>query len=170
MRGRHRVVWLVPGVLVTLGLVFALAVVGTVRQVRANHGDRGPVGSDDEAAFGWLAERVGAGERVLNFPYDGSGWMYPDAGLNPVFGMRLYAWDEPAFQPRWRLLRGVDRIGVDPEIARVAEALGVRYVYWGGDPWRRAPKDLTLEKLETARGLRLVFASGKVRIFEIVPR
>jgi len=65
--------------------------------------------------------------------------MYPDAGVNPILGMRLYAWDEPVFDTRWALVRGADRIGVDPDVTRTADDLDVRYVFWGGDFWPMAP-------------------------------
>lgn len=171
--GRSAATAAVLGVLAVLLVVPAIG--GTVRGLREVTGDVG-VDRHDEAAYRWMAERTGPTQRVLNYHYDGSSWMYPDVGLNPVLGMRLFTWDAPVFASRWALERTADQIGVDPQATRTARELNVRYVFWGGHFWvaggplwnSSSGRLMTLERLERAPGLREVFRSGDVRVFEVV--
>lgn len=119
------------------GLVVALlgngAYVGrNVDRLDDRYGDGPAVSSGERAAFAWLAERVGPGERVMNGRLDGTCWMYALAGVRPV------EWKfsgSPKGTPARVLTRHLDELGEggswDPLVRSALAELNVRYVLVG---------------------------------------
>jgi hypothetical protein len=109
---------------------------------------------------------------VLNDTRDGSAWMYVDTGgaALPVFaGNAIPDWSElPGWQDRVALLRGIADVGSDPELLDAARRWAVRYVVVGERTIGGGQRRLDAAALESAAGLRLVFAQGGARVYEIV--
>ncbi len=131
------------------------------------------VGADDRAAYAWLADHVGLGERVLNQHRDGSVWAY-DATRGrvlPVFGPKPSGGyeAEPMFAGPLRLRDGVGQLATDPSLRAEAEALHVRYVLVGSGTYSDAPALLDLAAMRASSAFREVFRSGDAHVLEIVP-
>ena len=157
-----------------LALVFTAIGVGAMLIVRtAQTGDaafaRAMVTNDQVAAFRWLAAHSKPGERVLNDPRDGSVWMFQATGgaLNPLFGLKQDWATDPAWIGRTYLQAQVAYAATDQLVRAEAAAWHVRYVLVdpavipGGKP------ALKVAAIESAPGLREVFSSGPVRVYEV---
>ncbi|WP_337060070.1 DUF6541 family protein [Kineococcus sp. G2] len=151
-----------------------------VRALREKHADPvyQRVSPDDLAAAAFLAERVGPGERVLNNGNDGSTWGYvrhgvPVLATTPIGSPRA---------PRVReLLRSFREFPTDARVRELVRELGVRWVVVDADaPWLplggadaafygsdsyTVPPGLT--GLDEVPGLRPVFRSGTVTVYEV---
>jgi hypothetical protein len=125
----------------------------------------------DREAFAWLAERTRPGERVLNDPRDGSVWAYAltDGRVAPVFGPKpLYGWEHyPDWSDRLALLDRAASIPSLPQLTRLAEQWGVRYVLVGERPFDPPHRNVDLQALLGAPGVTEVFRSGDARVFQV---
>ncbi len=157
-----------------VALVFTAIGVGAMLIIRtAQTGDaafaRAMVTNDQVAAFRWLAAHSNPGERVLNDPRDGSVWMFQATGgaLDPLFGLKQDWATDPAWIGRTYLQAQVADAATDPLVRAEAAAWHVRYVLVdpaiipGGKP------ALRVAAIESAPGLREVFSSGPVRVYEV---
>ncbi len=136
--------------------------------VRGAYQDASVVSADDVAAYRWMAERLGAAERVLGDPAQGTGWMYPEAGAVPVFGEKGLDWTSSRWAGRWRLLEEAHLIGSDPDVTRLADAWDVRFVIAGSGWLVNHERTVDLEELKDAPGLREAYRSGPVVVYERV--
>lgn len=128
-------------------------------------------GTDQRAAFAWLAGHTRPGERVLNQFIDGSGWMETLAGVAPVFPVN--PWTPPldpqsVWGDRWYLLTHAAQIGTDPRAARAARTWNVRYVYVNNETFGHLKPRLSVSALAKNDAYRAVWTSGPATIFEIV--
>jgi D-galactosaminyltransferase len=156
----------------------ALAIVGTfvcamlvVRTVQTGDAAfaRAMVTSDQIAAFRWLSTHSAPGDRVLNDPRAGSVWVYQATGgaLVPVFGPKHNWSTDPAWAGREYLQAHVADAATDPRVRAEAATWHVRYVIVepavvsGGTP------ALDVAAILSSPGLREVFRSGAVRIYQL---
>ncbi|MGH3910376.1 MAG: DUF6541 family protein [Pseudonocardiaceae bacterium] len=123
--------------------------------------------SDAEAeAFPVLEGLVRPGERVMNDRYDGSGWMYAMAGVQPVaahFG-EMSVGDGPML-----LARAFDEYDTDPAVRAAVADLNVHWVmvapgFIRGDQMQRQPG---LDHLEQVSALQLVYDQAGVQIYAL---
>lgn len=135
------------------------------------------IGVEDVEAYKWLAQQPDARDTViLNNLDQGTGWMYPVAGLKPLFPFyRANDFSARQTDLHWN----VAEIGSDPEIDQIVRDLNIRYVidappsYW---PFQQGPPrpeegifgDPYLQLRESgAPGLREIYRQGNVTIFEV---
>jgi hypothetical protein len=130
----------------------------------------GTVAPNDRAAFAVLKELTGD-RPVLNDPNDGSAWMWPLAGIRPVFGAALTTPVTPPL-PRDRQLL-IDRLNCldsDQEVRDAIAGLGVRYVYSSATTIVGPPtENLGFLDLSEVRSLRLVYELEGAAVYEIDP-
>jgi hypothetical protein len=126
----------------------------------------------DRAAFGWLADHVGPDERVLNDDQDGSLWSYDASrgAVMPVFGVRPAGGfvTHPEWDARLHLRETVQDIAVDAKTRQEARDWSVRYVLLGERRFGDADDAMDRAAIASSAGLRLVFAEGDARVYEIV--
>ncbi len=159
---------------VAVALAATTLCVGTMLIVRTvQTGDaafaRAMVTNDQVAAFSWLAAHSKPGERVLNDPRDGSVWMYQATGgaVIPLFDLKHNWATDPAWNGRVYLQAKVADAATDLFVRVEAAAWHVRYVLVdpavvpGGKP------ALKVAAIESTPGLREVFSSGAVRVYEV---
>ena len=159
---------------VAVALAATTLCVGTMLIVRTvQTGDaafaRAMVTNDQAAAFSWLAAHSKPGERVLNDPRDGSVWMYQATGgaVIPLFDLKHNWATDPAWNGRVYLQAKVADAATDLFVRVEAAAWHVRYVLVdpavvpGGKP------ALKVAAIESTPGLREVFSSGAVRVYEV---
>ncbi|MEI7778429.1 MAG: DUF6541 family protein [Actinomycetes bacterium] len=159
---------------VAVALAATTLCVGTMLIVRTvQTGDaafaRAMVTNDQAAAFSWLAAHSKPGERVLNDPRDGSVWMYQATGgaVIPLFDLKHNWATDPAWNGRVYLQAEVADAANDLFVRVEAAAWHVRYVLVdpavvpGGKP------ALKVAAIESTPGLREVFSSGAVRVYEV---
>jgi hypothetical protein len=92
------------------------------------HDTRGTVTRGELAAFAELGRLVGPGERVMNDRGDGTGWIYPMAGVHPVAGHFV----SDSISPDARLLgERFTRYDTDPDVRAAVQRLNVRWVIVG---------------------------------------
>lgn len=138
------------------------------------------VDDEDLAAFEWLSEQIGPGERVMNNANDGSTYGYVFDGL-PVVNTGTLGND---FAPYTiDLLSRFDQLGKDPEITRLVDELNIAYVFYdaeapgigvadgyydwaGSEPYTIPPG---FAELESSPWLEKVFERGSVTIFKVDP-
>ncbi|HET8971608.1 MAG TPA: DUF6541 family protein, partial [Candidatus Nanopelagicales bacterium] len=123
----------------------------------------------DRDTYAWLAAHTGPGERVLNDSHDGSMWMYPLAGVAPVFGPKSDLWADPQWADRWYLLKNAADLGTDPRARAIAAEESVRYIAVGDRVVYGAGRQLDRAALAQSSVLREVYRSGSAVVFEIVP-
>ncbi|MFF0445632.1 DUF6541 family protein [Streptomyces sp. NPDC004609] len=126
-------------------------------------GSRRPtlVTDGEVAAFGWLKERVGPRERVLNDWVQGTEWMYATHGVVPF---QPYAYTTRAEGRRNQLLRDLPRLGEDPSVLSRLQAYRIRYVIVSVSQLA-APVNLALPP--EGRGLTTVFRRDDTTVYRI---
>jgi hypothetical protein len=168
------------GIVAVVGLAVAVLVVGVLSRgfYVEDNVDRmelayvpeggGSVGPADVAAFQFLAE-VADGEPVLNDPNDGSPWMWPLAGVRPVFGAALTIPVSPPLpESRQLLVDGLNCLDSDEDVRRAVEQLGVRYVYSSATTVLGTPSpNEGFHDLSSVRSLSPVYDQGGVTVYEI---
>ena len=159
--------------LVALGAALLVPLAGRSTSLAVQGIDRFSVlGSDDRAAFAWLAAHVAPGERVLNDVNDGSTWSNDATRgvVAPVFGAmpaRGFA-TLPEFADRLYLANHVADIGTDARAASAADQWRVRYVLSGGRTLADVATRPDRAALAASTSLRVVFRSGEAVVYEIV--
>lgn len=148
--------------------VAAMLVVRTVQTGDAAFA-RAMVTSDHLAAFHWLATHTGPGERVLNDPRAGSVWVYEATGgaLLPVFGPTHNWRTDPAWSGREYLQAHVADAATDPLVRAQAATWHVRYVFVDNTDVPGATPALNVAAIASSPGLREVFRSGAVRVYQL---
>ncbi len=120
------------------------------------------------AAFDWLARNTASDERVLNEFADGSGWMYAEAGVAPLFAMKVATFPDQWGDRTYLLAHAAD-LGTDDRAACAAEAWNVRYAYVGGRLFvgHKGSVDPALGVGPlTAGGWTVVFRDGDATVLE----
>lgn len=167
LAGRH---W---GRILAVGGVLALAVAAPAVAVSGVIGSRtyaaySVVTVGDRDAFAWLGAHVPGGERVLNDSHDGSMWMYPVAGVAPVFGPKSDLWQTPAWQDRWYLLQHAAQLGVDGRARRIADELDVSYAFVGDRVIYGEARQLDRSVMVASGAWREVYRSGSAVVLQRV--
>jgi len=164
-RGAARVV------LPVAGLTCVVLVVQSVRTADQSL-TASVVGRDDRAAYAWLATHTEPGEPVLNQPLDGSTWLYADTrgrALPLLLEGRGVRYDLSADMPdKLALMAGAADYATDPGVRSLAARWGVRYVLVGDGSFAGTAPRLDADALATSRGVREVFRSGSVVVYEFV--
>lgn len=119
----------------------------------------------DRDAYAWLGAHVTPGDRVLNDSHDGSMWMYPLAGVAPVFAPKSDLWTTPAWDDRWYLLHHADQLATDARAQQIARELSVTYALVGARLVYGERRQLDADGLAASPAWREVFASGGARVF-----
>ncbi|MFJ6670341.1 DUF6541 family protein [Actinosynnema sp. NPDC091369] len=148
-----------------IGLVSG-AYIGRNSARLAGNYQNGPTVSDGELeAYRWLAERVRPGERVMNDVFDGSGWLYAMAGVEPV---EWTFYGTPAGTPSNYLVKNLNKLNTDPRVREDLTELKVRYVIVGRGFVRKenrvAPGFVGLDR---TAGFTEVFRNADSVIYEI---
>ncbi|MEU4739887.1 DUF6541 family protein [Actinosynnema sp. NPDC023658] len=111
-----------------IGLVSGAYIGRNSKRLAVNY-QNGPTVSDGElAAYRWLSEHVEPGERVMNDVFDGSGWLYAVAEVEPV---EWTFYGTPEGTPSHYLVEHLNDLGTDPEVRADLNELKVRYVLVG---------------------------------------
>lgn len=141
------------------------------------------VDGDSKAAFDWLADNVSEDETVaidvnqLGLSVDNALWMYAYSGVRPLFGWGLPP-ESTGFTPasaaarrdfaaRFRLLRGLDGLGHQPEIDALARRYRTRYVYFDERRIQPFVHTLDLASLDGNESLSPAFVRGPVHVYEV---
>ncbi|WP_394614596.1 DUF6541 family protein [Lentzea sp. JNUCC 0626] len=136
------------------------------------------VGPDDEAAFDFLAGKVGPGERVMNSANDGSTYLYVEKGI-PVVNTIAMGFTQAPYT--YELLQRFNRYETDAKIREEILKLGVTWVVVdtdapligaAGSPDNWAGTGLFsfapgLADLDGLPGLTERFRSGTVRVYQL---
>lgn len=158
----------VPALTAALAVVVAAASAGTVvriPEVYAETWGGAIVSPSDREAFAALAEMPGAREGlVLNTPVDGTGWMYAEQGVRPVFAH--YARGATGVAQRL-LEESADAAGTNPLVGAALRKLDVRYVMTSSPPDPRYPVPRGFDNLDQAPGLEQVYDNGEAQIYRV---
>jgi hypothetical protein len=155
--------------------VVAVAAAGLAAQsvvaVAAGVDEGSVVTPDTRAAFAWLEQRVGPGERVLNDGGDGSLWAYASTGgaVRTVFGAKPGGGFEadPELADRVHLRDHVADIATDERARRAAQEWDVRYVIVSEPTMADLTRRFDPARLAAAPGVREVFRSGDAVVYEL---
>jgi Family of unknown function (DUF6541) len=166
--------WALPVVAVLV--VASLFPVGAAEALRTNR-DRistwydleAPVHTEEVRAFEFMREHARPGEAVLNDAgIDGAGWMYPLAGLNPVFSVlpgTTRSWYE-----RLYLRDHIGQLGDDARADALVRRFRVRFVYYTERSMPMIGRHVfTLSGLRSAPHLTEVYKRGGVHVFAVDP-
>jgi hypothetical protein len=152
-----------------LGAVLVATSAGaSVHAIRQNYRDFSLVGSDERAAFAFLAAHVGPGEHVVNQHQDGSPWMYSLDKVAPLVALKTFDFERPEWRDANYLDRHVQDAGRDAEVDRLLQVFHARFVYVGPDVFPTEDPDLDRAALAASPSLRLVFARGQARVYQVV--
>jgi hypothetical protein len=136
-------------------------------RIASTHGDGPAISAAEKAAYAWLADRLHAGEQVMNDRRDGSVWMYALTGVRPMDPTYAGAGPDTV---TGQLYAEFNQIDVDPAVRRLVDEANVRYVIVGEgfvyDQPNRAPG---LEELDRVSSLREVFRNSGAVIYEVLP-
>ena len=162
--------WVIPAT--AIGTVVFLAAVGlpAYSNTRAMLHDAYAVQGVRPAsiqAYTWLARHADARDTVINdAETDGSLWMYPYAGLNPLFGFPTPA--SLSDQPKRAFLRdNIAAVGRDQSVDTAARAFRARWIYLDEHTFPDSPHVLNLEALRSNPNIVEVFDHRTVHIFAI---
>lgn len=165
--------WVVPGVALSLAVVGAHMQAHVISLVFAQEA---MVDEDAVAAFEYLAARADPGARVLvdqrNAKWDdGATWMYPFAGVSPLFTLEPSKPSASWSEREW-LVQNLPQLGTDPRVEALLDKYGVRYAYVDTkihDERALAFAPIDISKLR-AVGACERFRRGSSLVFEIDPR
>jgi hypothetical protein len=159
-------------IVLVAGIVAAAEVPATVGLARLGYAHSSLVGADQRAGFGWLADHVQHGQRVLNQFIDGSAWMETLSDVAPVFATKPPQSDpSKTWGDRWYLVTHACDLGSDMRAQRAVRTWNVRYVYVNDRHFDgTGPAILDARRLATCRALRQVWHRGGVSIFEVTLR
>lgn len=129
------------------------------------------VTAEEQEAMHVLANMVRPGEQVMNDPNDGSTWMWPIAGVQPVLGQIVYAYGYENLSSDIRLLLESFRcLDSDPAVRKVLAERNVTHVFLGvGFVTNDFSRIEGLRNLSTVESLDLVYNQNEIRIYEIDP-
>lgn len=129
---------------------------------------RNPVSADQLGAFTFLSQHVGPGDRVLNAPGDGTGWMLALEGVEAVHMIHSERWVGDDFRTARRALRSVEQGRTDQDAVDDFRRLKVRYLITTGFSFTKY-RDSALdgEAVENLDVYPLVYRNGEVRVFEL---
>jgi hypothetical protein len=153
-------------------LVVAASLVPQWRGDRANlhlaFSGASNVDDGQRAAFGFLAQHVESGQRVLNDVTQDSAWMYADDGVAPVFAMAVRAFPAKDWGLRIYLLRNATHLASKPAVARVADEWHVEWAFVSTQLFPLRKTMLTVRGLSASPAWQLVFHSGSAYVFKRV--
>ncbi|MBC6446851.1 DUF6541 family protein [Actinokineospora xionganensis] len=107
---------------------------------------------------------------VMNDPTDGSAWMWALEDVQPVFGHVFSGRPDlkSAGADRVELWERFDELDTDTEIQAIVRKLGITHVFFTDDRVYGAKGAAPgLDDLAEARSLKLVFAKGSSRVYEV---
>lgn len=147
-------------------------------QSRYGKPDLHRITADDQAAFDFLADRVGPGERVLNSANDGSTYLYVEKNI-PVVNVSTLGVSAAPYT--YKLLQRFNAYPTDTAIRKMVLDLNITWVYvdyaaptigagivpenWvGAGTFTQAPG---LDNLEEVPGLSEEFRSGAVEVYRV---
>jgi hypothetical protein len=153
-----------------LGVLMALtSATASVHAIRQNYRDFSLVGTDERAAFAYLADQVRPGEHVVNQHQDGSPWMYSLDQVVPLVALKTFDFERPEWRDANYLARHVQDAGSDPEVDRLLEHFHARFVYVGPAVFPTERVDVDRAALRRAPHLKLVFSRGRAEVYEVAP-
>jgi hypothetical protein len=161
------------GSFVVASAFIAAAVVPSERVASRAYTENSLIGSDQRAAFAWLARRTPAGDRVLNQFADGSAWMGPLSGVTPLFQAAV---DEgpgmsEIWGDRWYLLTHAADLGSDSRAQEAVRKWRIRYVYLNDRHFFEARADLlSASAISSSPAYKQVWSRAGVTIFQVVTR
>ena len=148
-----------------IGLVSGAYIGRNSTRLAVNYQNGPTVGDGELEAYQWLAGRVRPGERVMNDVFDGSGWLYAMAKVEPV---EWTFYGTPAGTPSNYLTKHLNELDEDPEVRAALTELRVRYVIVGRGFVRKdnriAPGFVGLDRTP---GFTEVFRNADSVIYEI---
>jgi hypothetical protein len=129
-------------------------------------------------AYAWLARHADARDAVVHdADIDGSLWMYPYAGVNPLFGFPATMIgastsslsDQALLDERQRvfLLNNIALVGRDPSVDALARALHARWIYFDERTYPHREHTLDLDAIRRNPNLVEVFNHRTVHVFKI---
>jgi hypothetical protein len=152
--------------LLGLGVLNSLYADSNSRRIATAYQSDRHLNAAETTAMAWLATQVGAGERVMNDPGDGSAYMSAVAGVRPVFGHQI----TPAtLGPVQSLLRERFRcLDTDPRVREAIGQLHIRYVFLGSGYVRQSMHRASgLVDVDLSRSVRLVYSRGGVQVYAV---
>jgi Family of unknown function (DUF6541) len=147
--------------------------IGAAQALRSNrdmvstaYAREAPVRKEHVAAFNFLGRHTRPPESVLSDTYiDGATWMYPLAGVNPLFGM---GGEGKQWTDRLYLRDHLQELGQNKRLDDIIRRLRVRFVYFGEKTMRMAGQHvLTLSLLRSLPRLEEVFNKQGAHVFEV---
>lgn len=128
-----------------------------------NYTDGPVVGSDERAAYAWLATKVQPDEIVMNDFHDGSVWMYALAGVRPAEWTYYGSTNTPsAF-----LTENLNKLNTDPRVRQALDQLKIRYVLVGTGMEREYETSTGFVDLAATKGFRQIFHNNGATVYEI---
>lgn len=152
----------------TLGAFVLPASIGLVHRA---YDDSSLAGTDQRAAFAWLADHVGPSGRVLNQFTDGSAWMEALDGVTPVFAVapKVQGSEVPGWGESGYLLLHAAGASTDERAQRAIRDLNVQYIYVNGRHFDGNPAPpLSAEDLASSPAFQLAWHRGDVNIFRVL--
>lgn len=112
-----------------------------------------------------LGKIVKPGERVMNDGVDGTVWMYALSGAEPIVGH----YPNPAtLSPRRKvLLDRFNRIGTDPEAARIVRDLNIRYAVVSSGLMADFKRSPGMTDLDDVPALKAVYRNRDIQVYEV---
>ncbi|MEC3975138.1 DUF6541 family protein [Amycolatopsis sp. H20-H5] len=154
-----------------IGLVMAVLSRGgyverNAARVAYNYDPNGPsVNAAEQAAYGWLAQHVAPGERVMNDLSDGSVWMYALAGVQPV---EWTYYGAARTTPAAFLSLHLNELDKNPEVRKLLTDLKVRYVITGsGTVTVDIKQPAGFRRIGSTPGFNRVFGNSGATVYEI---
>jgi hypothetical protein len=139
-------------------------------RVSQSYAVEAPVQEADVAAFNFIRAHSRRNESVLSDLYiDGGTWMYPLAGVNPVFGITPQSQlKNRSWTDRLYLRDHIGELGDNERVDEIVRRLRVRFVYFGEEAMEQlGPHGLTLEILRSSPHLHEVFDQDGAHVFDI---
>lgn len=155
------------GVLVLGFLFIVTSVSATVSGVRKNYREYSLAGPDERAAFRFLSRQVRSDERVLNQIQDGSPWMYPLEGVQPLIAGKSDTYEAQQWAGIRQLLANVGRADREPAVADMLRRHRISFVYVNERVFPGRRRELRLEALKASAAFREVFVAGGAHVFAV---
>jgi uncharacterized protein DUF6541 len=135
-----------------------------------------PVTAASQRGFRYLHQHSARGDVVVNDMVDGSTWMYAEAGVAPLFGVRagdgniidVLRHETRDLLQRNYLARHVDEVGRNPTVDDSVRRFRARWVYFGESTFRpHFTRWLRLPELRRNPRLREVYDRGGIHVFRV---